>query len=1143
MAMTIRVVFLLLLVVLSGCDFNNASSNGNLINITISDGIRDPAFSPEVTSYSATVSPDTDAITVSATVEHPHAALRINGTLVASGSPVVVPLVAGVTTIIADVYADDVETAVSSRTYTVAVTRPEPTTFSVGGTVSGLAGTVTLQNNGADDLLVTADGPFEFATEMDDDADYDVTVSNQPVGQTCSVTDGVGTIASLDVSNISVSCVTNTYSIGGSVSGLVGTIVLQNNAGDDLSLNANGPFTFATPINHGTDYDVTISVSPAGQTCTVSNGQGTVVAADVTDVTVTCVSPTFSVGGTVSGLTGTVVLQNNGAGDLSLSADGPFTIATGVLSGSTYVVTVSTQPAGQFCSVDNGVGTVAAANITNITVTCETTTYNVGGTISGLTGTVVLQNNGADDLSLSANGPFTIATGVLSGFAYDVTVGSQPAGQTCSVADGNGTVVAADVTNITVTCVTPTSASIFLDHMTALNNVSALGDLDGDGDPDMVTNDGVWLNDGIGGYDDSGQNFLAALLPTSLALGDLDGDGDLDLVVGASDFRNNTVWLNDGNGIFSDTGQAIGFSEDTQALVLGDIDGDGDSDLLVGNLRQPNTVWLNNGVGVFTDSGQTLGNSSTTAIALGDMNGDGNLDLVDVDGTRGNGTSTMIWLNDGNGTFTDSGAALGDEAAFAATIGDIDGDGDLDIVHGIYGFDGAPNTVWVNDGSAVFTDTGQALGSQRTQSVALGDADGDGDLDLVDAGVLSTAQNTLWVNDGNGVFTLGQELDSSGALAVAWSDVDGDLDLDLVMSLGSEGSAVYINNANGVFTNGGQRLGNSWTQSIALGDVNGDGILDMVAGNLNQPIIIRLGDAAGNFDDRGVAMTFEAFATRAVALGDVDGDSDLDLYIGIPGAPDALWINDGSASFTNSGQTLSPQNTRSVALGDVDGDGDLDVVLGQAVQPNSVWLNDGGGVFTDSGQALGNAFTVAAVLGDLDGDADLDLVVGDYDLNNGAFNSVWFNDGNGSFADSGQPLSREATADLALGDVDGDGDLDLVEGNSGNAGRANTVWLNDGNATFSDSGQALGNNSTRSIALGDVDNDGDLDMVEGNGGDDIVWLNNGAGTFTDSGQALGDEPTDDIKLGDFDRDGDLDIATATPGTTAPNYVILNQTIR
>jgi hypothetical protein len=140
-------------------------------------------------------------------------------------------------------------------------------------------------------------------------------------------------------------------------------------------------------------------------------------------------------------------------------------------------------------------------------------------------------------------------------------------------------------------------------------------------------------------------------------------------------------------------------------------------------------------------------------------------------------------------------------------------------------------------------------------------------------------------------------------------------------------------------------------------------------------------------------------------------------------------------------------------------------------------------------------------------------------------------------------LSREATADLALGDVDGDGDLDLVEGNSGGAGFANTVWVNDGTGIFSDTGQALGNNSTRSIARGDVDNDGDLDMVEGNGGDDIVWLNNGAGTFTDSGQALGDEPTDDIKLGDFDRDGDLDIATATPGTTAPNYVILNQTIR
>ncbi len=168
---------------------------------------------------------------------------------------------------------------------------------------------------------------------------------------------------------------------------------------------------------------------------------------------------TYSVGGTVSGLSGTVVLQDNGGDDLSVSANGAFTFSTGLAAGSAYNVTVKTSPAGQTCSVANGSGTIGSANVTNVAVTCAAaSTYSVGGTVSGLSGTVVLQDNGGDDLSVSANGRSPSATGLATGSAYNVTVKTNPTGQSCTVANGSGTVGSANITNVAVTC-TANSAS------------------------------------------------------------------------------------------------------------------------------------------------------------------------------------------------------------------------------------------------------------------------------------------------------------------------------------------------------------------------------------------------------------------------------------------------------------------------------------------------------------------------------------------------------------------------------------------------------------------------------------------------------------------------------------------------------------
>jgi hypothetical protein len=235
-------------------------------------------------------------------------------------------------------------------------------------------------------------------------------------------------------------------------------VTLLDNGTDSLTVALNGKFTFKTPVASGAAYNVTVSVQPTGETCTVTGGSGTVGAANVTTVKVTCASATkFTIGGTVSGLnSGTsVTLLDNGSDSLKVSANGTFTFATALASGAAYNVTVSVQPTGETCTVTNGSGTVGSANVTNVAVACKATaTFTIGGTVSGLNGgtSVTLLDNGSDSLKVSANGTFTFATPVASGSPYNVTVSVEPTNETCTVTNGSGTVGSANVTNVAVAC-------------------------------------------------------------------------------------------------------------------------------------------------------------------------------------------------------------------------------------------------------------------------------------------------------------------------------------------------------------------------------------------------------------------------------------------------------------------------------------------------------------------------------------------------------------------------------------------------------------------------------------------------------------------------------------------------------------------
>ena len=350
--------------------------------------------------------------------------------------------------------------------------------FSVGGAVSGLSGSgLVLQINGGDDLPITADGVFTFPTSLDGGSAYVVTVADQPtdLSQTCVVSNGSGTISGASVTDVQITCVTDTFSIGGTVSGLSGSgLVLQNNGGDDLAITGNGPFSFATALDDGSAYAVTVLTQPTGlnQTCTVTNGSGTLSGADVTDVQITCVTDTFTVGGNVSGLNGTgLVLQNNGGDDLPITADGPFAFATPLDDGSDYAVMVLNQPVtarDQQCTVVNGSGTLMGADINDVAVQCEdilidlsASDLDLGLVLIGAQGsaTITLTNAGQPDLVISdisrPSAPFAIAGGDCLSLPLTLS-----AGQSCQI----------DI------IISPTAAGTFSDSLQITSNATSSPD-------------------------------------------------------------------------------------------------------------------------------------------------------------------------------------------------------------------------------------------------------------------------------------------------------------------------------------------------------------------------------------------------------------------------------------------------------------------------------------------------------------------------------------------------------------------------------------------------------------------------------------------------------------------------------------------
>ena len=520
---------------------------------------------------------------------------------------------------------------------------------------------------------------------------------------------------------------------------------------------------------------------------------------------------------------------------------------------------------------------------------------------------------------------------------------------------------------------------------------------------------------------------------------------------------------------------------------------------------------------------------------LVDVDGDGDLDVVR--------SLELQWRNDGGGMFfLFTGGPPSPAGATFLLMEDFDQDGDVDAMWGVDGQD----LLYRNDGSGAFTLDPAAvpLGTPVALQLVSGDFDGDGDVDVLvrnDAfggpGLLEPS--VLRVNDGVGVFTdVPLSVPMPNALLGA-VDLNGDGAPDLLA-----GDRIYFNVAGGFPTFTATALGSG---RVLLGDVDEDADVDVVTlhetgGQVGLSEMF-LNDGAGvlqNVTPSPYASGAPPIVTNAMALGDLDGDGDPDAVFGGRNV-DALFLNQGDGVFSDATATgfQAPFliHSSDVALGDVDADGDLDIVFADeglnVFDPprQRYYENQGGAVFgyaTPFNPAPAGPEAYAVALGDVNGDGDLDAVFGTNAVDNGL---LFLGDGAGAFSDASSNLPvatfSGATVDVALGDVDNDGDLDLVQGNSSDA---NLVLPNDGTGIFGSPSSSLPADveSTQEVSLSDLDGDGDLDLLVTNfpsAGEHSRLYENGGGSLTDISGTLPRELFEarSLRVADLDLDGHLDL--------------------
>ena len=346
------------------------------------------------------------------------------------------------------------------------------------------------------------------------------------------------------------------------------------------------------------------------------------------------------------------------------------------------------------------------------------------------------------------------------------------------------------------------------------------------------------------------------------------------------------------------------------------------------------------------------------------------------------------------------------------------------------------------------------------------------------------------------------------------------------------------------------------SMDAAVADVDGDGDPDVLIANEHRPNILLINDGDGRFSNGSDRIPRVAHDSEDVGFGDFDGDGDVDaIVVSEDDRRNELYLNRGDGTFEDASDRLPVTGTsNAVVVRDLTGDGAPDVVIGNNGQ-NVFLENDGSGRFRDvTGERLPRVLDVTQdlALGDVDGDGDLDLAVANEDDNR-----LLVNDGSGRFEDQSADRipyreGKEETRENDFGDVDGDGDLDLLYANVQafvrDADPANRLLINDGSGRFRQAGpERLPEDEDRSFdgSLMDVNGDGAPDVVTSNSRVNLdegrieaapyrVYLNDGSGTFREATSGVFPSGTTgvgfDVEQADFDGDGRPDLYLASRGT-------------
>jgi hypothetical protein len=574
--------------------------------------------------------------------------------------------------------------------------------------------------------------------------------------------------------------------------------------------------------------------------------------------------------------------------------------------------------------------------------------------------------------------------------------------------------------------------------------------------------------------------------PYAVAAADLNGDSKPDVVVVNAVDSTVSVLLGNGNGTFRPkvdyaTGPA------PQAVAVADVNGDAKPDLIVGNSGTfpgaTMSVLLGNGDGTFGSKLDYPTNSDAQAIAVVDVSGDGKPDVVVAESS-----AVSVLLNTGNGTFaTKTDYVIGLLGPRAIAIGDISGDGRPDIILSASGDSGNAVSVLLGTGNGVFAAHVDSAfsGNFSLFAVAIGDMNGDGKIDVATA---DTGSNVVSVLLGNGKGAFTSQINSPGTskpLALTSVDVNGDGKLDLIVR-GSD-LTVMLGRGNGTFTEGttypveGSGFGGFISsQSVAVADIDRDGKLDIVStGNGKLDVLMGHGDGtfAVNAGSRG------GITSRHLIVADTNHDGKVDVILSNGGATSvSLLPGNGDGTFATRVDYEIGSSPSAIAAADLNNDGNTDIVAINSTGAVSVLLGDSAGVLGGKvDYPTGPAISLSITDVNNDGKRDIVVAIATVPLNDGEGGqilgsvAVLMGNGDGTFAAKVNYLTNITPASVAAADLNGDGNIDLVVANADNAKA--TVLIGNGTGNFPTSVDYVVGAPLHGVLIADVNQDGRPDLV------------------------------------------------------------------